>query len=111
VDGVRRRVDLLDPDRRSLWLPHLALALAGLWVLWPDPRVRWVLAAPLAFATLLFFGYVRVGVAYLPAIWILQGAAVAALASRAGPARLGPLAGRLALVVGALLLAAEWAGA
>jgi len=85
VDGVRRRVDLVDPSSRWLLPVHTALLVAGVVLLWRQPIALGVLAAPvgaLVASTLLFYGYVRLGVAYLPAIWILQGTALATLAHK-----------------------------
>jgi hypothetical protein len=84
VDGVRRRVDLVDPARWLLLPIHLLLAAVGAIALRRQPAATAVLTmavVPLAGSTLLFYGYVRLGVAYLPAIWILEGAGVAALAA------------------------------
>ncbi len=82
VAGTRRRVDQLDPTVRWLWPVHLALATIGVWVLRRQRRTLWLLALPLATlgAALMFFGYVRLGVVYTPVLWVLQGAALAALA-------------------------------
>jgi hypothetical protein len=84
ADGVRRRVDLVDPTRWSLLPVHLLLAVVGGVALRRRPVTVAVLTmalVPLAGSTLLFYGYVRLGIAYLPAIWILEGAGVAALAA------------------------------
>jgi hypothetical protein len=79
VDGTRRRVDLLDPASRALWPFSLALLAAGMWMLRgrPDAWLLYVPLTALALSTLGFFGYVRLGVAYLPVIWIFQSAAAA----------------------------------
>lgn len=85
VDGSRRRVDQLDPARRVLWPIHVGLVLAGAWLLRRRGDERLLLAAPLlalASSSLMFYGYVRLGVAYLPIFWVLQGTALGALASR-----------------------------
>ncbi len=85
VEGVRRRVDLLDPASWWLLPIHLALVIGGVIVLRRRDVALVVLAAPAAaFAgsILLFYGYVRLGVAYLPIVWIAQGASIAAVAAR-----------------------------
>ena len=90
VDGVRRRVDLVDPASRWLLSLHVLLLVGGIAVLWRRPIALGVVAAPLGAlvaSTLLFYGYVRLGVAYLPAVWVLQGAALAALGHRLTGAR------------------------
>lgn len=116
VDGVRRRVDLLDPASRALWWPHLALTLGGAWLLRRRRLARWLLAAPaltLVASTVLFFGYVRLGVAYLPVFWIAQGVALTAVATRIVPVS-SPLrrhAAALVLTAGLCLLVVEAAGA
>ena len=106
VDGTRRRVDLVDPQ--SWWLVpvHLALLAGGIAVLRRHPVALAVLMSgliSLAASTLLFYGYVRLGVAYLPAIWIFQGAALGAavrgMVKRQGDWRLVAGAGAIALVL------------
>jgi hypothetical protein len=108
VDGTRRRVDLLDPASRILWPVHLALILAGLVLLRDRPRVLALLIAPLitlAASALMFYGYVRLGVAYLPVIWILEGTALAALAGWLVRApRIRQLAPVLVLMIGLVAL-------
>jgi hypothetical protein len=113
VTGVRRRVDMIDPDRRLLVPVHLLLLALGLAVLRQQREGRWILAAPLAAfagATLLFYGYVRLGVAYLPPVWILEGAGLAWLAARAGR-RVIPLRTAVILVLAGMgvVLAFEFA--
>ena len=83
VDGTRRRVDLLDPASRALLPVSLAFLAAGMWMLRgrPDTWLLYVPLTALGLSTLGFFGYVRLGVAYLPVIWVFQSAAVAALAA------------------------------
>jgi hypothetical protein len=86
IEGVRRRVDLLDPASWWLLPIHLALLVAGVLAMRRRVVALAVLAAPaaaLAGSVVLFYGYVRLGVAYLPIVWIAQGAAIAAIASRA----------------------------
>jgi hypothetical protein len=83
VEGVRRRVDMVDPARRVLWWAHLMLLLSGAWLLHRTGSVAVVLLVPaltLAASALFFFGYVRLGAAYLPVIWVVQATALAALA-------------------------------
>lgn len=113
VDGTRRRVDEIDPARRWLWPVHVALVLGGAFLLRRGEH-RWLLAAPvvtLAASALLFFGYVRLGVAYLPVFWVLQATALASLADRvAWPAALRRHASGVALAFGLALLAFEAAG-
>jgi hypothetical protein len=83
VDGIRRRVDLLDPASRVLWPFSIVLVAAGMWMV-RGRREAWLLCVPLAalaLSTLGFFGYVRLGVAYLPVIWVFQSIAVAGAAA------------------------------
>jgi hypothetical protein len=83
VDGTRRRVDLLDPASRVLWPFSIGLVAAGMWMM-RGRREAWLLSIPLAalaLSTLGFFGYVRLGVSYLPVIWMFQSTAVAAVAA------------------------------
>lgn len=90
VEGVRRRVDLVDPASRWLLPVHLLLLIAGGVLLRRRPIAIGVLAAPLfalVASTLLFYGYVRLGVAYMPAVWVLQAVALAALSHRLTGAR------------------------
>lgn len=84
IEGTRRRVDQLDPARRGLWPIHVGLVLVGAWRLRRGGSRQLLLIAPLlAFAAsvLLVYGYVRLGVAYLPIFWVFQGAALSVLAS------------------------------
>ena len=79
--GTRRRVDLIDPAAYWLLPIHLILVLAGLVILRTRPVALGLLGAPIAAllaSALLFYGYVRLGAAYLPVLWILEGAAIAA---------------------------------
>ena len=111
VDGVRRRVDFVDPASRWLVPVHLLLLAAGLTLLRRQTLALGVLLAPLGAlvaSTLLFYGYVRLGVAYLPAVWVLQGAALAAAGGRLTGLRASDrrvVAGALAALV--VLTAAE----
>jgi hypothetical protein len=87
VSGVRRRVDMLDPDNYALVALHLLLIAVGVVVLRKQPVVLWVLAAPIAGlvgATLLFYGYERLGVVYLPPVWVAEGVGIAAIGRRVG---------------------------
>jgi len=86
VDGTRRRVDLVDPSDQWLAPIHLALLAAGVALLWRRRLAIALLAAPLAAlagSVLMFYGYVRLGAAYLPIVWILEGGAIAAGLRRA----------------------------
>jgi hypothetical protein len=63
---------------------HIALVLYGSAIAIQNPRAI-PLAAPiltLLLSTMMFFGYVRLGVAYMPVIWILQAMAIAQLLRR-----------------------------
>ena len=85
VTGVRRRVDLLDPANRWLLPVRLLLVVVGVWTLRRSPVAFVVVAAPLAAlvgSTLLIYGYVRLGVAYLPIVYVLIGAGIARIARR-----------------------------
>jgi hypothetical protein len=74
----------------------------------PRPIALAVVLAPivaLLASTILFYGYVRLGTAYLPAVWVLQGAALGALfGRRASP---GPRACAIVVAVMVALLALE----
>ncbi|HVC19211.1 MAG TPA: hypothetical protein VNE16_03970 [Vicinamibacterales bacterium] len=113
VDGVRRRADLLDPADRILWPVHLALIIAGALLLWRRRQVQALvlLALPLitlAASALLFYGYVRLGVAYLPVFWVLEGTALAALAGRVVAApRIRRQAPAVVLAIGLAALALQ----
>ena len=90
VEGVRRRVDMLDPGAGWLLPIHIVLGIAGVMVLKRRPPALIVTLAPLVALSgsiLGFYGYVRLGAAYMPVFWILQGAAAAAPASRFESAR------------------------
>jgi hypothetical protein len=81
VDGTRRRVDLVDPSHEWMLPIHLGLLLAGLALMRRRTVALGLLGAPLVAllaSVLSFYGYVRLGVAYLPVVWILQGTAIAA---------------------------------
>ena len=84
VNGIRRAVDQIDV--RSTWLTvaHIALVLYGT-VVALQHRGSIPLAAPLLtllLSTTMFFGYVRLGVAYMPIIWILQSMGIAHMLRR-----------------------------
>ena len=115
VNGTRRRVDMVDPDHWWLVPIHLFLIGAGLLALRSRPPAIGVVLAPLAAligATLLFYGYVRLGVAYMPAVWVAQGAALGPVLDRLSRSRGGSrpivVAGMAAIV---LICAAESLGA
>jgi hypothetical protein len=64
VDGTRRRVDLVDPEREWLIPVHLALIAAGVFVLRKHAAALGIVLAGLAGlvgSTVLFYGYVRLG--------------------------------------------------
>jgi len=112
VEGVRRRVDMLDPGAGWLLPIHTVLAVAGVIVLKRRPPALIVTLAPLVALSgsiLGFYGYVRLGVAYMPVFWILQGAAAAAAASRFESARRlpSPKVISAAVVTMAILLSYE----
>jgi len=78
VRGTRRPVDQIDLD--SSWLTFVHLALTGYGAVLAY-RSGWsiLLLAPvltMLASSALFFGYVRLGVAYLPVVWILQAMAI-----------------------------------
>jgi hypothetical protein len=106
VDGTRRRVDLVDPAEQWLAPIHLVLLVAGVALLWRRRVAIGLLAAPLLAllgAVLLFYGYVRLGAAYLPVVWILEGTAIAAGLRRFVTKR--PVTARtVGIVMAALLL-------
>jgi hypothetical protein len=112
VDGTRRRVDMVDPDSHVLLPFSFALLAAGMWMLRGRPDI-WPLYAALTtltLSTLGFFGYVRLGAAYLPVIWVFQGAAVSALAAtlplpRAVSRRPGPTVVVLMIALAVLSIA------
>lgn len=84
VRGMRRPVDQIDPGTSWLTFVHFSLALFGAGLAW---RAGWsiLLLAPVVTmlaSSSLFFGYVRLGVAYLPVVWILQALAIGRLLQR-----------------------------
>jgi len=91
VDGMRRRVDVVEPDATWLAPIHLGLLVFGWYLLHRrSPDMAWLFAIPvvtLLASTWLFYGYVRLVVAYLPVLWVLQAIALEALAARAGCSR------------------------
>ena len=85
VDGTRRRVDLIDPANDWLVPVHLGLLIAGLVLLRRRPVALGLVGAPLIAllaSALLFYGYVRLGAAYWPVLWIPEATAIAAAARR-----------------------------
>lgn len=76
--GTRRPVDQIDLATSWVTVAHVVLVICGLWIAATKPttRVLWFPVVTLLASSLLFFGYVRLGVAYLPVIWILQALAV-----------------------------------
>ncbi len=90
VDGTRWRVDIVDPSNAWLLPIHMLLLVGGVVVLWRESLALRLLSAAvfaLVASTVMFYGYVRLGVAYLPMFWIFEGAALAALAGRAAGRR------------------------
>ncbi|MBI1876098.1 MAG: hypothetical protein HYS05_19710 [Acidobacteria bacterium] len=119
ADGVRRPVDEADPSARWLWPVHVGLVLWGAWLLArrggsEGQRLRWMIFSPLASlaaSSLLFYGYVRLGAAYLPVFWILQAIAITAIAGRVPLPRFARArSGLLVLAFGIILLVAEAIG-
>lgn len=107
VAGTRRPVDQIDLRTTWLSIAHTVLAVCGLWIAARN-RQTLVLILPvitLMVSSLLFFGYVRLGVAYLPVLWVLQALAVSRML-RAIPAspRWQSLAERTALALLVVLL-------
>jgi hypothetical protein len=88
ADGIRRRVDLVEPERMWLAPLHLGLLAFGWYRLRRRaPDMAWLFAIPivtLLASTWLFYGYVRLVVAYMPVLWVLQAEAIATLAERTG---------------------------
>ena len=84
IDGRRRPVDQLDIEASWVTVAHAALALAGLCLVTLRPAARVLLIPLVAFfaSSVLFFGYVRLGVAYMPVIWVLQATALDAIVRR-----------------------------
>lgn len=84
VRGTRRPVDQIDLGTSWLTLVHLGLAVFGAVL---ACRAGWsiLLLGPVVTmlaSSALFFGYVRLGVAYLPVVWILQAMAIGQLLQR-----------------------------
>jgi hypothetical protein len=114
VQGVRRPVDQIDLATSLVTIAHATLTLIGVGLALAQPGCR-ILTLPLLtflVSSLLFFGYVRLGVAYLPVLWILQALAVTRLLS------VLPVSSRwlrraelLAAAVGILLLSSEYSAA
>jgi hypothetical protein len=84
VRGTRRPVDQIDLETSWLTFVHAALVVIGACIA-ATRRSTVVLLLPvitLLASSLLFFGYVRLGVAYLPVLWILQALAVSRVLER-----------------------------
>jgi hypothetical protein len=111
VRGVRRPVDQIDLEASWLTVLHAVLAVGGLWIAATRPTTRVLLPPVLTLlaASALFFGYVRLGVAYLPVVWIAQALALTRVF---GAWRVGsrwPLRAELAAAaLVAVLLLVEW---
>ncbi len=86
--GTRLPVDLFHPAPAGLWLAQLLLAAVGAAVLLRaggNGRLLVLLCLPVAtvfLASVLFFGYVRLGMTTVPSIFALEGVAIAAIAAR-----------------------------
>jgi len=86
--GTRRPVDLFAPDAGGVRWLQIGLAFLGLTLLYRRREmrgtVRLLVAPPIGFliVTILFFGYVRLGMLAAPSIFIFEGVALAAVASR-----------------------------
>ena len=81
VKGIRRPVDQIDLGSTWLTVVHIALLLYGSAIAVQNPRAI-PLFAPiltLLLSTTMFFGYVRLGIAYMPVIWILQAIGIGQL--------------------------------
>jgi hypothetical protein len=78
IRGTRRPVDQIDLETSWLSIVHALLAIGGLWTAATTPASRLLVAPVLTLlaSTVLFFGYVRLGVAYLPVVWIFQAFAI-----------------------------------
>jgi hypothetical protein len=110
VKGRRRAVDQIDIQSTWLTVVHIALVLYGS-VVALQHRGSMPLAAPiltLLLSTVMFFGYVRLGVAYMPVIWILQAMGIAHLLRRLSiPEVVRRRALGLAAAAGILLMVTE----
>jgi 4-amino-4-deoxy-L-arabinose transferase-like glycosyltransferase len=112
--GTRLPVDLFHPDAGGLRWAQILLAAAGIALLvrrGHERRLLLLLAIPpitVLLATLLFFGYVRLGMTAAPSIFAFEGIAIAAIAARLPRgARLllsRPLAWRILLAAALALL-------
>ena len=108
--GLRRPVDQIDLRFSFLTGLQFTLAIVGITLAW---RQRSSLSLLVPVATMLvstgaFFGYVRLGAAYLPVIWVLQSMAVTQLAARIySPRTARPRALVAAALVGVLILLYE----
>jgi hypothetical protein len=90
VDGTRWRVDMVDPSSAWLLPIHIMLIVGGIVVLWRQTLAIGLLGAPvfaLVASTVMFYGYVRLGMAYLPVLWILEAVAIAAILRRVASRR------------------------
>jgi len=78
VRGARRPVDQIDLQTSCVTVAHAVLVAAGLWIAATNPLTRVLLfpVVTLLASSILFFGYVRLGVVYLPVLWILQAFAL-----------------------------------
>jgi hypothetical protein len=78
IRGTRRPVDQIDLETSWVTVAHMMLVVGGVWIAATNPSAKVLLfpVVTLLAASLLFFGYVRLGVAYLPVLWILQALAV-----------------------------------
>ena len=110
VRGTRRPVDQIELGISWLTFVHLALAVYGAVL---ASRSGWsiLLLAPVVtmlVSSALFFGYVRLGVAYLPVVWILQAMAIDRLLQRVPhPDRLQRRAMAAAAALGVMLMLNE----
>jgi hypothetical protein len=114
VQGIRRPVDQIDLATSWVTVTHASLALIGLGLA-VGRRTARILAFPVATllaSSLLFFGYVRLGVAYLPVLWILQALAVTRLlAALPVSSRWPRRAEFVAVASGVVLLFSEYSAA
>ncbi len=110
VDGVRRRVDVVDPAGRGLIPVHMALLAVGIFQLRRRRTALLLLSVPvvtLAASTVLFFGYVRLGLAYMPVFWVLQGVGAARVLAVVAPRALASRGRLVALAIALACLAGE----
>ena len=116
--GTRLPVDVFAPASGGLRWFHLVAAAAGAALLLRRPkggRLALLLFLPILGAlvsTILFFGYVRLGLLAVPFLFAFEGVALAALARRI-PERIRSALGRRAVaggLIAAALLVLLWAG-